>query len=124
MWKDVLEERHRCNDRVAGVTILTALVSLLTGRRVKSKLAMTGEITLRGKVMPIGGVKEKVIAAHRAGIKEVVLPAANEKDTEEIPAKVKKDLTFHYAVTMDEVLDFAFSSGRKKKAARKNKKRT
>ena len=108
----------------AGVTILTALVSLLTGRRVKSKLAMTGEITLRGKVMPIGGVKEKVIAAHRAGIKEVVLPAANEKDTEEIPAKVKKDLTFHYAVTMDEVLDFAFSSGRKKKAARKNKKRT
>ncbi len=93
----------------AGVTILTALVSLLAGKRVRNKLAMTGEITLRGKVMPVGGIKEKVIAAHRAGIIEVVLPAANEKDTDEIPAKVKKDLTFHYATTMDEVLDFAFS---------------
>jgi ATP-dependent Lon protease len=98
----------------AGVTILTALVSLLTGKRVKNKLAMTGEITLRGKVMPVGGIKEKVIAAHRAGIKEVVLPAANEKDTDEIPDKVKKDLTFHYAVLMDDVLDFAFSKKIKK----------
>jgi ATP-dependent Lon protease len=102
----------------AGVTILTALVSLLTGRRVKSKLAMTGEITLRGKVMPIGGIKEKVIAAHRAGIKEVVLPAANAKDTDEIPDKVKKDLAFHYAATMDDVLNFALPS----KASRKKKK--
>ena len=99
----------------AGVTILTALVSLLTGKRVKSKLAMTGEITLRGKVMPVGGIKEKVISAHRAGIKEVILPAANEKDTDEIPEKVKKDLTFHYAALMDEVLDIALS---KKKQAR------
>ena len=98
----------------AGVTILTALVSLLTGKRVKSKLAMTGEITLRGKVMPVGGIKEKVIAAHRAGIKEVILPSANEKDTDEIPEKVKKDLTFHYAALMDEVLDIALSNKKKK----------
>ncbi len=97
----------------AGVTILTALVSLLTGKRVKSKLAMTGEITLRGKVMPVGGIKEKVIAAHRAGIKEVILPASNEKDTDEIPDKVKKDLTFHYAALMDEVLDIALQKKKK-----------
>jgi len=98
----------------AGVTILTALVSLLTNKKIKNKLAMTGEITLRGKVMPVGGVKEKVIAAHRAGIKEVILPAPNEKDTDEIPDKVKKDLTFHYAATMDDVLNFAFPKKKKR----------
>ncbi len=97
----------------AGVTILTALVSLMTGKRVKNKLAMTGEITLRGKVMPVGGIKEKVIAAHRAGIKELVLPVPNEKDTDEIPDKVKKDLTFHYAATMDDVLTLAFPKKKK-----------
>ncbi|MFO8047792.1 MAG: endopeptidase La [Desulfosudaceae bacterium] len=97
----------------AGVTILVALVSLLTGKPVKNRLAMTGEITLRGKVMPVGGVKEKVIAAQRAGIKEIVLPQTNEKDLEDIPQKVKKELTFRPAATMEEVLKIALG-GRKK----------
>ncbi len=93
----------------AGVTILTALTSLLTGKRVKNKLAMTGEITLRGKVMPVGGIKEKIIAAHRAGIKEVVLPQSNQKDLEEIPENVKSALTFHPVDKMDEVLKIALN---------------
>ncbi|MFP4446041.1 MAG: endopeptidase La, partial [Desulfosudaceae bacterium] len=97
----------------AGVTILTALVSLLTGRPVKNRLAMTGEITLRGKVMPVGGIKEKVIAAHRAGIREVILPVTNEKDIEDIPDRVKKDLTFRPAATMMEVLDLALAKKKK-----------
>jgi len=97
----------------AGVTILTALVSLLTGRPVKNRLAMTGEITLRGKVMPVGGIKEKVIAAHRAGIREVILPATNEKDIEDIPERVKKDLTFRPAASMTEVLDLALAGQKK-----------
>ncbi|MDY6825182.1 MAG: endopeptidase La [Thermodesulfobacteriota bacterium] len=93
----------------AGVTILTAIFSLLTGKRVKKKLAMTGEITLRGKVMPVGGVKEKVIAGHRAGIREILLPKANQKDIEEIPDNVKKSLTFHFTDKMEDVLKIAFN---------------
>ncbi len=99
----------------AGVTILTALVSLLTGKRIKKKLAMTGEITLRGKVMPVGGIKEKVIAAHRAGIREVIMPKANEKDLEEIPENVKKVLTFHLTERMNDVLEIALNAGNTKK---------
>jgi len=92
----------------AGVTILTALFSLLTRKRVKNKLAMTGEITLRGKVMPVGGVKEKVIASHRAGIKQVLLPAGNKNDLEEIPENVKKALKIHFVDKMEDVLTLAF----------------
>jgi ATP-dependent Lon protease len=88
----------------AGVTILTALVSLLTGIRVRSDVAMTGEVTLRGLVLPIGGVKEKVLAAHRAGIKRVILPARNEKDLIDVPAQARKELEFVFAKEMDEVL--------------------
>ncbi|MFZ5564089.1 MAG: endopeptidase La [Thermodesulfobacteriota bacterium] len=110
----------------AGVTMLTALVSLLTGRKVKKGLAMTGEITLRGKVMPVGGIKEKVIAAHRAGLKEVILPKANQKDLEEIPAKVKSAMAFHFAEKMGEVLDLALNGNgaakKKKKAPARRKK--
>ncbi|MEX1124565.1 MAG: endopeptidase La [Acidimicrobiia bacterium] len=88
----------------AGVTMLTALVSLLTGRKVKSTVGMTGEITLQGKVLPIGGVKQKVLAAHRAGLKEVVVPRRNEADLDDVPEKVREDLTFHIADTVDDVL--------------------
>ena len=91
----------------AGVTMLTALVSLLTNRKVKKDLAMTGEITLRGQVLPVGGVKDKVLAAQRMGIKTLVLPEWNEKDIEDIPDKVKKGLTFHFVNKMVDVLDIA-----------------
>jgi ATP-dependent Lon protease len=91
----------------AGVTILTALVSLLTNRTVKKDLAMTGEITLRGTVLPIGGVKEKVLAAHRAGIKIIILPRWNKKDLADIPQKVQKDIAFHFVDEMLDVLKIA-----------------
>jgi ATP-dependent Lon protease len=89
----------------AGVTIATSLASLLTGRPVKHNLAMTGEITLRGKVMPVGGVKEKVLAAKRAGIDTVVLPRLNEKDLEDVPQKVRDEMTFEFVDTIDQVLE-------------------
>jgi ATP-dependent Lon protease len=88
----------------AGVTILTALVSLLTGIRVRSDVAMTGEVTLRGLVLPVGGIKEKVLAAHRAGIKRVILPARNEKDLVDVPEQARKEMEFVFAAHMDEVL--------------------
>ncbi len=91
----------------AGVTILTALASLLTCRPIKPYLAMTGEVTLRGSVLPVGGIKEKVLAASRSGIKHVILPDRNRNDLEEIPAKVKNDLQFHLVNKMEEVLKIA-----------------
>ncbi len=94
----------------AGVTITTALVSLLTGRPVKSSVAMTGEINLQGQVMPIGGVKQKVLAAHRMGITEVVLPKRNGPDLEDIPENVLDAMTIHLAATYDEVASVAFDA--------------
>lgn len=91
----------------AGITMATALASLLTSRPIHSNLAMTGEITLRGKVMPIGGVKEKVLAARRAGITTIILPKRNEKDLEDIPANVQQEMKFRFVETMDDVLDVA-----------------
>ena len=91
----------------AGVSMVTSLVSLLRNIPVKQKVAMTGEITLRGNVLPIGGVKEKVTAAHRAGIKEIILPDLNRKDLEDVPAHVAKDLTFHFAKEIGDVLNVA-----------------
>ena len=91
----------------AGVSMVTSLVSLLSGIPVKEKVAMTGEITLRGNVLPIGGVKEKVTAAHRSGIKEVVLPDHNRKDLEDVPKHVAKDLKFHFAKEINDVLKVA-----------------
>jgi ATP-dependent Lon protease len=93
----------------AGVSMVTSLVSLLSGIPVKEKVAMTGEITLRGNVLPIGGVKEKVTAAHRSGIKEVVLPDHNRKDLEDVPKHVAKDLTFHFAKEINDVLKVALA---------------
>ena len=91
----------------AGVSMVTSLVSLLKGIPVKEKVAMTGEITLRGNVLPIGGVKEKVTAAHRSGIKEVILPEHNRKDLEDVPEHVAKDLTFYFAKEIKDVLKVA-----------------
>ena len=91
----------------AGVTILTALVSLLTRKTIHKNLAMTGEITLRGMVLPVGGIKEKVLAAHRAGIKILILPKWNEKDLEDIPAKVREKIEFHFVDKMMDVLKIA-----------------
>ncbi|MGI8497683.1 MAG: endopeptidase La [Gemmatimonadaceae bacterium] len=91
----------------AGVTMSTALVSAMSGRPVRRDVAMTGEITLRGRVLPIGGVKEKVLGAHRAGITTIILPKDNEADMEDIPAEVRDQLSFHCVNTLDEVFDIA-----------------
>uniref|UniRef100_A0A7C3SK49 Lon protease n=1 Tax=Desulfobacca acetoxidans TaxID=60893 RepID=A0A7C3SK49_9BACT len=92
----------------AGLAMLAAMVSRLSGRPVKKGLAMTGEITLRGEILPVGGIKNKVLAAHRAGIREVILPVQNSVDLEEIPESVRKDLIFHLVARMDEALEIAF----------------
>lgn len=91
----------------AGITMLTTLMSVFSGKKVKAHLAMTGEITLRGKVLPVGGIKEKILAAKRAGIKEIILCAENEKHITEIKQEYLKGLTFHYVDRMEEVLDIA-----------------
>lgn len=92
----------------AGITMATALISALTGKKVRSDIAMTGEITLRGRVLPIGGLKEKSLGAHRVGIKTILLPIDNERDLEEIPEEIKKEMTFIPVSHMDEVLKIAF----------------
>jgi ATP-dependent Lon protease len=91
----------------AGVTMTTALASLLTGRTVKPTVGMTGEVTLQGKVMPIGGLKQKVLAAHRAGLKEVILPKRNEGDLDDVPEQVRNEIEFHIADRIDQVLEWA-----------------
>jgi ATP-dependent Lon protease len=95
--------------------MLTAMVSLLTGIPVDPSIAMTGEATLRGAVLPVGGVKEKVLAAHRAGITTVILPAKNEKDLVEVPEEIQNELTFFFASRMEQVLDVVLG-GEKLKA--------
>ncbi len=94
----------------AGVTMSVALVSLLTGRRVRGDVAMTGEVTLQGRVLPIGGVKEKVLAAHRAGVTHVILPVANEGDVEDIPAQVRDEVTIHLVTRVEEALEVALAA--------------
>src|SRR5450432_887759 len=106
----------------AGVTLFTALVSMLTGIRVRHDVAMTGEITLRGRVLPIGGLKEKVLAAHRAGIKRVIVPEKNKADLDEVPAEVKDSLEFIFASKMEQVLDAALEEKLTPKTAEDDKK--
>jgi ATP-dependent Lon protease len=96
----------------AGVAMATSLVSLVSGRKVKKKLGMTGEITLRGHVLPVGGVKEKVLAAHRNGLKTVILPKRNEFDLDDVPEEIKKKIKFIYVETVDEVLNAALEKRR------------
>jgi len=99
----------------AGITILVSLVSLLKEKPINPEIAMTGEITLRGKIMPVGGIKEKILAAKRAGIKEIILPKLNEKDLSEIPEYVKKDLKFYFVENVDEVLKIVFGNKKRRK---------
>lgn len=100
----------------AGITILTALASLFTQRKVKSHLAMTGEITLRGAVLPVGGIKEKILAAKRAGIKEIIMCKSNQKDVEDIPASYLEGLKFNYVKTMKDVLELGLTKDKVKNA--------
>jgi ATP-dependent Lon protease len=93
----------------AGITMTTALASLLTGRKVRPEVGMTGEVTLQGKVLPIGGVKQKVLAAHRAGLTEVIIPKRNEIDLDDVPELVRQEMTFHIAEDMTEVLAWALA---------------
>jgi ATP-dependent Lon protease len=93
----------------AGITMLTSLASIYTQRKVKAKLAMTGEITLRGKVLPVGGIKEKILAAKRSGVREIVLSEKNKRDIEEIEKHYIKGLKFHYVSTVDQVLRVALT---------------
>jgi ATP-dependent Lon protease len=96
----------------AGITLVTALASLLTGRPVRPRVAMTGEMTLTGRVLPVGGIKEKVLAAHRLGIKEVIVPKRNEKAVkEDIPENVRNDLKLHMVSSIEEVLELALTPG-------------
>lgn len=99
----------------AGITLATALISLLTDRPVKHDIAMTGEITLRGKVLPVGGIKEKVLAAKRSGINKVILPKLNEKDLQEIPDHIREKMEFSFVEWLDEVFDLTLTNGFKKK---------
>ena len=102
----------------AGVAMSTALVSAMAGRSVRKDVAMTGEITLRGRVLPIGGVKEKVLGAHRAGIKQVILPKENEADLEDLPQEIRDALTFTCVETLDEVFAIALESAPERGDAR------
>ena len=107
----------------AGVTMMTSLVSLFTGIRVRSDVAMTGEITLRGKVLPVGGIKEKILAAHRAGIKRVILPERCMADLDEVPQEVRDELEFVPVTKMDEVLYEALEDPSKLELAPRKKKK-
>jgi ATP-dependent Lon protease len=100
----------------AGVAMLTSLVSLLTQQKVKKNIAMTGEITLRGKVLPVGGIKEKILAAKRANVKEIILCHENKSDIDEINSTYLKGLTFHYVKEMHEVISIALTKNKVKNA--------
>ncbi|HQU35357.1 MAG TPA: endopeptidase La [Anaerolineales bacterium] len=105
----------------AGVTMATALVSLASGRKVKPNVGMTGEITLRGQVLPIGGVKEKVLAAHRNGLRTIILPKYNEQDVEDVPDEIKDIMKFVYVETVDDVLGSALENGKTTSAIKSRK---
>jgi len=105
----------------AGVTMATALVSLISGRPVRADVGMTGEITLRGQVLPVGGIKEKVLAAHRTGLKTVILPKRNENDLEDLPEEVRKSIKFVFVETVDEVLKAALEPANHRKKTAKTK---
>jgi ATP-dependent Lon protease len=96
----------------AGVTMTTALASLLSDRPVKHTVGMTGEVTLQGRVLPIGGLKQKVLAAHAAGLTDVILPERNRGDLDDVPADVREQMTFHPVMSIDEVLDIALEPAR------------
>jgi ATP-dependent Lon protease len=96
----------------AGITMATALASLLSGRPVRHTVGMTGEVTLQGRVLPIGGLKQKVLAAHAAGLTDVVLPERNRADLDDVPADVRESMSFHPVMSLDEVLEHALEPAR------------
>ena len=102
----------------AGVTIVVALASLLTRRLVRSDLAMTGEISLRGRVLPVGGIKEKVLAAARSGLKQLILPAQNKSDWEEVPAEVRSKMAVHFVSHISELIEFALKRSEKRRVGK------
>ena len=104
----------------AGVTMVTALASMALGIPIDPKVGMTGEVTLRGQVLPVGGVKEKVLAAHRAGLKTVIMPKRNEADLDDLPADVLRDIEFHFVETVADVLKIALRKSEKKSKRRAN----
>ena len=104
----------------AGITLFSSMVSAVTGIAVRGDTAMTGEVTLRGRVLPIGGLKEKSLAARRLGIKTVIIPYDNKREIEELPAVVQKDVTFIPVKTVDEVFDIMLGDGNKQGNAAKN----
>jgi ATP-dependent Lon protease len=103
----------------AGIAVTLAIASTLSNRPVRHDIAMTGEVTLRGKVLEIGGVKEKVLAAHRAGLRDVILPRGNERDLRDVPEDVREVITFHFVERMDEVIELALFNGRARGSAGK-----
>ena len=107
----------------AGVTMAVSLISLLTKRSVLPDAAMTGEITLRGKVLPVGGIKEKVLAAKRAGISTIIIPKRNDKDLVDVPEHVKADIQFHFVENVDEMLPFVFGTEGQEKRGKKEEKK-
>lgn len=100
--------------------MVTALVSLVSGTPVRHDVGMTGEITLRGQVLPVGGIKEKVLAAHRSGLKHVILPQRNEADLEDLPEEVKKDIQFIFVESVDDVLQAALEKTGKSRQKRRS----
>jgi predicted S18 family serine protease len=107
LLRDVLDEAIPKDGPSAGITMTTALASLLSGRPIKHTVGMTGEVTLQGRVLPIGGLKQKVLAAHAAGLTDVILPERNRGDLDDVPEDVREQMTFHPVMSIDEVLDFA-----------------
>jgi ATP-dependent Lon protease len=105
----------------AGIAVTLAIASTLSNRPVRHDIAMTGEVTLRGRVLEIGGVKEKVLAAHRAGIRDVILPRGNERDLRDVPTDVRDGIHFHFVERMDEVIQLALFNGRSDMAAVKGR---
>jgi ATP-dependent Lon protease len=102
----------------AGIAVTLAIASTLSNRPVRHDIAMTGEVTLRGRVLEIGGVKEKVLAAHRAGLRDVILPRGNERDLRDVPDDVREGIEFHFVDRMDEVVELALFNGKETRAAR------
>jgi ATP-dependent Lon protease len=108
----------------AGITIATALISAFTGRKVRKDVGMTGEITLRGRILPVGGVREKVLTGHRVGLKTVILPKRNDKDLVEVPKQVRSELKIIHVEHMDQVLDIALLPSKSSQKSRTKKSGT
>jgi ATP-dependent Lon protease len=108
----------------AGISVATAIISLFTGRKVSSKVAMTGEITLKGRVLPVGGLKEKMLGAKRAGIRKLIVPAKNEKEVDDIPDEIRKGMEVIYVDHLDDVLQHAFPASKRSSGKGKRKSRS